>query len=159
MYNRPRWSEMHIIINWRTQQYCKITTPIGSRVVADLLPGHFILITTTLEPVQYRINVYDRKSLTTCWSPLGKITAEDAVYFPVVSQTIKAADISHSPSDMPITMAVHESPLESGVYRLWLHLPPPLRHYKSCVPQQLSTCTPTGRQYWNRVAPNLLRTH
>ncbi|KAJ7479442.1 hypothetical protein B0H11DRAFT_2280923 [Mycena galericulata] len=123
MYNRPRWSEMHIIINWRTQQYCKITTPSGSRVVADLLPGHFILITTMLEPVQYRINVYDLKSLTTRWSPLGKITAEDAVYFPVVSQTIKAADISHSPSDMPITMAVHESPLESGVYRVWLHLP------------------------------------
>ncbi|KAJ7121545.1 hypothetical protein C8R44DRAFT_786439, partial [Mycena epipterygia] len=125
MDNQTPLPDVCIIINWRAQQYCKIICPIpmGINFRTKLIPGHFIITWTS--GMTQELRVIALASLSGPWAPVVEQDTPNHVLLPniphIALHTVKpeGAKINIRRGG---TLAVHENPLQSGTYRVWLLL-------------------------------------
>ncbi|KAJ7107394.1 hypothetical protein C8R44DRAFT_987028 [Mycena epipterygia] len=113
----------YFLINWCTNSCCKLSPRLGSGLSLRLIPGYMILvesIAASKEPTA-GIRICDVATLFPHWHSI-----ED-------SHTIQPVSVDTLPTllSRPIPlppncksgpkMALHESPLQAGLYRLWVY--------------------------------------
>ncbi|KAJ7110491.1 hypothetical protein C8R44DRAFT_800115, partial [Mycena epipterygia] len=124
-YYTPLWADMCIIIAIRAQKYYKIVCPshIGTNLSMELVPDHFILTWTPSLGKTQKIRVGTIASLSSSWTPMEQHNTAQPIlllHIPhVASHTIK---LKGRPK-LPLQLAVHESPLQRGTYRMWVRIP------------------------------------
>ncbi|KAJ7096907.1 hypothetical protein C8R44DRAFT_989167 [Mycena epipterygia] len=121
----PLWEEMHIIIDWHAQRYCKILSPAanGLGCQMELIPG-FGIFTWTSGMTQ-EINVVAVTSLSGFWTRVVPHDTADPLLLSnlphAASHAIKVKDGIIRPA--AVTLAVYENPLRRDTYRSWLSIP------------------------------------
>ncbi|KAJ6555462.1 hypothetical protein DFH09DRAFT_1165426 [Mycena vulgaris] len=127
MIHRRLWAETYMIIDWRTQRYCSIKAPVGSKFLMELVPGHLIFTLTSPSYATQEICVSPIASLPNFWSSGDHHTTDliPVSDVPVVaSHTIKPRNALISRlRRYRIELVAHESPLQRGTYRVWLYIP------------------------------------
>ncbi|KAJ7106356.1 hypothetical protein C8R44DRAFT_987439 [Mycena epipterygia] len=120
------WSQFeggYFLINWRTNSCCQLPPPLGSDLSLSLIPGYMILvesITESEEPTA-GIRICAVAVLSLHWHSI-----EDSHTIQPVSVDTLPTLLSR-PFPLPPDcksgprMALHESPLQAGLYRLWVY--------------------------------------
>ncbi|KAJ7085541.1 hypothetical protein C8R44DRAFT_893830 [Mycena epipterygia] len=133
------WGEEgYILINFRAQKYCRILCPsdFGSNSWIELIPGYFIFTFTASSDRTQEIRMGSIASLSSFWTLLGPHNAAEPLHlsdiYHLVSKTVKPN--GGLIRKARIHMAVHESPLQRGTYRLWLRFEHSLHIKRSAVP-------------------------
>ncbi|KAJ7133194.1 hypothetical protein C8R44DRAFT_849408 [Mycena epipterygia] len=131
VYQQLPRAEMYVIIDWHANKHCKLICPaaIGIQVefLMELIPGYFILTTRLSSPnttTATEIRVGAITSLAGSWVPVGQHTLVEPMLFsnfPLITSntiTLTGARIRAG-----LLMAIHESPLQHGTYRVWVSSP------------------------------------
>ncbi|KAJ7145542.1 hypothetical protein C8R44DRAFT_166 [Mycena epipterygia] len=120
-YRQSPWEEIYVIVDWNAQQCCKILctgdeTGFNSM---KLISNYFILITTSPSGVEQEIRICAITSLS-AWAPVGQHNTANAVRLSNIPHVALSTTKFKGAVISPAVMAVHESPLERGTYRVWL---------------------------------------
>ncbi|KAJ7114475.1 hypothetical protein C8R44DRAFT_855693, partial [Mycena epipterygia] len=142
VYDLGQKKHMHVIIDWRAQRYYEV---LGrGKESIELIPGYFIL-TWTSDGMTQKISVVAITSLPGSWTSVVQRNTAYPVQLSsiphVASHTIICpGEIMRS----ALIFGVHESPLQTGTYRVWICLPymprPPdannelLCRFRVCLP-------------------------
>ncbi|KAJ7080101.1 hypothetical protein C8R44DRAFT_862919 [Mycena epipterygia] len=121
VYNLLRDEKMCLIVDWRAQRYCEIMAP-GPNFRVELIPGYLILTWLTGRDTQ-GIRVIAIASLSGFWTP---VVQQNTTYPTLLSDITHVA--SHTVTSTggitsEVILAVHESPLQCGIYRVWIYIP------------------------------------
>ncbi|KAJ7133328.1 hypothetical protein C8R44DRAFT_849458 [Mycena epipterygia] len=118
-------SNLYVIIDWHEQQYCKILcSPDHDESIPrmELIPGHLIF-TWTVGMTQ-KIQVIAIASLSGLWTPVVQQNMVDPVLLSTIPHVASHTITSKSGiTSREVTLAVHESPLQCGTYRVWIYIP------------------------------------
>ncbi|KAJ7110659.1 hypothetical protein C8R44DRAFT_743121 [Mycena epipterygia] len=127
-YRQSPWGKMYVIIDWRAQQCCKILCTGYPRFtlsrfnIMELIPNYFILTTISPSDITHEIRVYAMASLSGFWAPVGHHNTSDPVRLSDIPYVISSTVRLEVAPIRPGVLAVHESPLQCGVYRVWLYV-------------------------------------
>ncbi|KAJ7132496.1 hypothetical protein C8R44DRAFT_774116, partial [Mycena epipterygia] len=145
VYQKWPRMEMCLIIDWRAQQYCKIFCPTSDHFpfFMDLIPGYLILTVTAASGTTQDIAVVSIASLADSWVPVGQqnINVVEPMLFsnipPVGSNTFALKGVLLYPG----LMAIYESPLEQGIYRVWLSIGDSIPGAPNSTPDRAMLCS------------------
>ncbi|KAJ7785050.1 hypothetical protein DFH07DRAFT_1054502 [Mycena maculata] len=132
------YGQAYHIINWRVRMYCTISCSPKLLFQLELVPGYLILTETSPTGSLQEISVIDITALSPHWAPMPMGEPMDMTVTPIsslpklVSDMVKVSQGAINYSKVELT--VLESPLERGVYRIWLYIP----HF--CDPFQNQDC-------------------
>ncbi|KAJ7626074.1 hypothetical protein FB45DRAFT_922895 [Roridomyces roridus] len=127
-----REEELYVIINWRTHQYCEIVG--GSHLALHLIPGHFVLASTSTPTGKVTISLFSMEHLSPYWLALGTDTPNNAV------------DVSHFPHACSQIIGIFPTLLGRQRRGLSPLVVSPLStaaraRQQSCAPLQIPPCT------------------
>ncbi|KAJ7111213.1 hypothetical protein C8R44DRAFT_985435 [Mycena epipterygia] len=123
-YQQSWGPEIYDIIDFREQRHCKILCPsqIRSNFAMELVPGYLILTSISLSEKTQYIRVCSIDSLSDSWTPLADHnTAKPVRVSAIPHVALTTIELKGAP-DRSGGIAVHESPLQRGTYRVWLYI-------------------------------------
>ncbi|KAJ7722429.1 hypothetical protein DFH07DRAFT_1067407 [Mycena maculata] len=121
------YMQAYHIIHWRERLYCTIICSPRSPFQLDLVPGYLISTETPATGSHQMISVSEVAALSPHWVPVPMGEPTETSVTPIatlpklVSDTVKVnvGTINY----LKVELTALESPLERGVYRVWLYVP------------------------------------
>ncbi|KAJ7084720.1 hypothetical protein C8R44DRAFT_894149 [Mycena epipterygia] len=131
-----------IMINYRAQNFCKVICPshFDFRWRLELIPGHFIFTSTSSSRRTLEIYVGEIASLSDFWVPMERYKTVDPILLSDIPRVISSTVKSKGMLVRSTLMAVHESPLDLGTYRVWLHVQFASRAGLDACPERALLC-------------------
>ncbi|KAJ7133193.1 hypothetical protein C8R44DRAFT_772028 [Mycena epipterygia] len=124
-HDESSWADSYILIDWRTQKYCKIQYPINIGLIFSMkiIPGYFILAIAPSSRPTVQIVVCAIASLSDYWAPVTQYnTGEPVLISNIPHVALTTIQLKTAKFWPVVTLEAHESPLEWGIYRVWLYI-------------------------------------
>lgn len=138
VYNLLRDEKMCVVVDWRAQRYCEILSPVcplrlgphsfhaqcfqGPNFRMELVSGYLVLTWLTGRNT-HEFRVIPIASLSGLWTTVGQQNTADPVLLSDVAHVASHTVTSMGGIASEVMLAVHESPLQCGTYRVWIYIP------------------------------------
>ncbi|KAJ7106318.1 hypothetical protein C8R44DRAFT_806011, partial [Mycena epipterygia] len=118
----------YFLVNWRMKLCCTVVAPMNSTLLLKLIPDYMILAELARgSQLTAQVTTCAVAALSSHWHRFEDdpaITSKEMVEtsnLPTISSLAFHLPHNSSPKYTHLKMVLHESPLQSGLYRLWVY--------------------------------------